>query len=666
MKRLSILIIAMGMMAQVVGADVWEDLAKYKMGDGTEPPLPVEVQAKIVTTPVDQMGTIEDSLIKIIESKESTPDSKWFSCRMLQRIGTDKCVPVLAALLCDEQMSHFARLTLERMKDSDQAGKALRDALEKASDKLKPGIMGSIAARRDEDAVKEIAKLISSSDSAVVKGALSSLGKIGGKKASKVLAKAEVAEDMQPVRLDAMLVCAESTGDSDVYEDIYSKEKSDTHRAAALRGLLITDEKDGCAIMSELVKGDDSYLRSAALRFVVMEQGERLTKAMTDVLGELCAAKQAELIILLGERGDCLAREAVTKFLTSEDKVLRESAITALGGIGDVGSVKLLLQQAASEEYKAQAIKGIAAMTDTGVNTVLIAALADNSLAVPAIQALALRGNPDAVPELIKLISFDNIEIRKGAWTGLSALASLQDVDGLIKKMLAISDAGEKGHAQGALKQLCSNIKDKNACINVFVPYYDSSDDSTKLFILDVAAVAGSSVGLKLTQQAIKSENQALYDKGVRALAAWSSMSAEKDLLDLAQNGKDDKTKIIAIRGYIQIVGRDERNEDKRVEKYQKIQALVQRADEKKLLIGGLGGIRRQSALKMLSEYVLDADVRIEAQRAAVDRANDFKDNKKDKDLVIEVMGKIMADTEADKNTAKRAKDINDHASNLQ
>ena len=65
---------------------------------------------------------VEDALIKIVASKTSTPEARWFCCRMLQRVGTEKCVGTLVTLLGDKQMSHYARLTLERMTDSSSAG----------------------------------------------------------------------------------------------------------------------------------------------------------------------------------------------------------------------------------------------------------------------------------------------------------------------------------------------------------------------------------------------------------------------------------------------------------------------------------------------------------------------------------------------------------------
>ena len=51
------------------------------------------------------------------------------------------------------------------------------------------------------------------------------------------------------------------------------------HRVAALRGLIKTDDARASSIIVDLLKGDDSYLRQAALRCLVMDRSEKLSMA---------------------------------------------------------------------------------------------------------------------------------------------------------------------------------------------------------------------------------------------------------------------------------------------------------------------------------------------------------------------------------------------------
>ena len=84
----------------------------------------------------------------------------------------------LAALLCNEELSHMARYGLEPIPDP-AVDAALRDALEKVKGRLLVGVIGSIGVRRDPKAVAPLVKRLDDPDSEVVQAAARALGRIG-------------------------------------------------------------------------------------------------------------------------------------------------------------------------------------------------------------------------------------------------------------------------------------------------------------------------------------------------------------------------------------------------------------------------------------------------------------------------------------------------------
>ena len=68
-----------------------------------------------------------DQLVGVLKS-DAPHKEKVDACRVLGRIGTTEAVPVLAALLGDEKLSHMARYGLEPIPDR-AVDDALRDAL---------------------------------------------------------------------------------------------------------------------------------------------------------------------------------------------------------------------------------------------------------------------------------------------------------------------------------------------------------------------------------------------------------------------------------------------------------------------------------------------------------------------------------------------------------
>jgi HEAT repeat protein len=227
-----------------------ETLKTYDWGADREALKPID-QA-IIATHGDAAArkALEKSLVDALASGISR-SAQDYVCRKLRIVGTTQSVEALAALLADEETSHIARYALERIPD-EKAAEAMRDALPKVSSKLKPGIIGSLGARRDKNSLTVISKLLGDSDIQVARAAIQSLGLIGTSAAVKELsnfAKKASATMKLPVA-DACLVCAEqllADGEKSEAVALYRELKGDDQpmhvRAAALKGILTAATK---------------------------------------------------------------------------------------------------------------------------------------------------------------------------------------------------------------------------------------------------------------------------------------------------------------------------------------------------------------------------------------------------------------------------------------
>jgi HEAT repeat protein len=169
-----------------------------------------------------------------------------YVCRRLRIVGTAQSVPALAAMLPDEETSHIARYALERIPD-EAAATALRDALPKVGTKLKPGMIGSLGVRRDQQSTKAIAEALGDPDIAVSRAAAQSLGLIGTSAAAKHLSAFanKASADMRLPTADALLVCAEQLlADGKkaealaLYRALNSDDQPTRVKLAAMKGML--------------------------------------------------------------------------------------------------------------------------------------------------------------------------------------------------------------------------------------------------------------------------------------------------------------------------------------------------------------------------------------------------------------------------------------------
>jgi HEAT repeat protein len=174
-----------------------------------------------------------------------------YVCRTLRVVGTVLSIKALAALLPVEGTSHIARYALECIPDR-KAVETMRNALPKVSNKLKPGIIGSLGRRRDTRSVSAIAKLLGHSDVQVAQAAAQALGLIGTWAAARELgrfAKKAPASMKMPLA-DARLLCAEQLRADGrkaeavtLYQELRGDDQSAHVKVAAMRGMATTAAK---------------------------------------------------------------------------------------------------------------------------------------------------------------------------------------------------------------------------------------------------------------------------------------------------------------------------------------------------------------------------------------------------------------------------------------
>jgi HEAT repeat protein len=175
------------------------------------------------------------------------------ACRGLAVVGTKDAVPVLAALLGDEKLSHMARYGLEPIPDG-AVDDALRAALGQLKGRLLVGVIGSIGVRRDTRAIRPLAKMLEHSDAEVARAAARALGRIGNTDAAKVLEATlpEAPDAVRPAVADGCLACAEALlagGERNeaaaLYQSVAAADLPQHFRVAAAHGMLVARQPEG-------------------------------------------------------------------------------------------------------------------------------------------------------------------------------------------------------------------------------------------------------------------------------------------------------------------------------------------------------------------------------------------------------------------------------------
>lgn len=229
-----------------------EEIKKYDWGKSRAALVEFSDSLREVYGNKKKLKKIEDDLLDVLKSSDSTRAGRQFACRQLGIIGTDRSVSTLAKMLTGEETSDMARYALERIPDS-AVDDALREALPKATGKVKVGIINSLGQRRDSKSVSALSKLVADSDSMVAEAAIAALGTIADSQACEELAqvKDKASAGLQVPVLDAYLKCADqlaAQGQKDkalaIYKEMYKPDKPTPIRTAALRGIITVTKEE--------------------------------------------------------------------------------------------------------------------------------------------------------------------------------------------------------------------------------------------------------------------------------------------------------------------------------------------------------------------------------------------------------------------------------------
>ncbi|MBL7139956.1 MAG: HEAT repeat domain-containing protein [Planctomycetes bacterium] len=584
-------------------------------------------------------------------SSGATDAAKRWVCRQLSIFGTEAQVPQLAPLLVDEQLSDMARYALERI-EHPSAVEAMRKALASAKPGQKIGLINSLGVRRDEKAVDDLVKALQGGDQPTATAAARALAKIGGPKAVEALAdmRTKAEGDLLAVVRDAYLQCADgllaagkAAQAAEMYQQMYKPDLPKHVRTAALRGIVAAGGEKTMPLLTEILTGNDTEMQASALRFLREVAGPEITKALTDLLPKLPPETQAMMLADLGARGDPAALPAVAKAVASDNEAVKKAAVLALGQLGDASTLPALTALAAGGPCADEARQALDTLPAANVNPAMIeqAKSAEPNVRKEVIRSLGARGVTAAVPVLVQAARADDKAVRQEAFRSLEKLAGSQAVPELVALVVNPKDAEDRPAAQRALATVAGRCPEKEACASAMLAALDAAPADAKAALLQTLPAAGTDKALAALKKCVGSDDEKVRDAAIRSLADWPDPAAAPDLLAIAQTVEKTAHQVLALRGYIRLAGSESLKADQRLQMYKDAMAAAKRPDEKKQVLGGLGGVKAVAALEMVIPALDDAALQKEACAAAVAIAKNL--GGQGKPVIVEAMKKVLA-----------------------
>ena len=592
------------------------------------------IEEEIRNVPRSSFPQIEVRLLEALESPKTTFAGRQFICRMLRRVGSAKSVPALAKMLADKELSHMARFALQYMA-APKAGAALREALPKLDGDLKIGVIGSLGQRGEKRAVPAIAGLVAGGNTNVARAAIESLGRIGGSEAAGALARARVPASLKSVRDNAYLMCADkmlAEGQESqavqIYREMIAPANSTWIRVAAYKGLVRAEKDKAVPLILALLKDRDLDLQRAAGKFITEMPGTAITKALAEQLGGLSPEAQVVLLSALEGRGDKAATPYVAKAVRSGNESIRLAAIDALAVLGGASNVELLAEVSiVGNRTGRAAMDSLGRLSGPGVAAALIGVAqsrADTSVRINVIETLTKRRETEAIEVLFVLAKDDNREIRQAAYKALGVLSNQKDLPAMVSMLLAAANDADRGDIERAMIAIVVRLHREVSLMGEAPdagPVIDGlakANSTTKPHLLTVLSRIGGPKALEAVRGQVLSGANQVKTAAIRALADWPDAEPLSDLMKIAKTDSDSTSGVLALRGYIKLLGIPaNRGAAVTVKLLAGAMDVAKRPEEKKAVLSALPKYPCEEALALAENAKKDRDLAAEAELAS-------------------------------------------------
>lgn len=575
---------------------------------------------------------IEKELIKVLKSDASFA-VRQFVCQKLWIIGTDASVPILSNMLLNTD-THLVEAACYALSQhpSPAVNAALREVLVKTKSTGRIAVINLLGDRKDAKSDQQIAEFISNTDDATANAAIVALGKIASDVSLKELTLSYEKNDFKyrtTVTL-ALLQCGHElvkTGKISeakvIYKQLMTPSNSLHVRRGALENRIDIGDSDAVALIFSTIRGTETDLKPAAIAKIRTLQGEGLSRRFMDELPELPAHEQALLIEALADRGDPVIRPSINRAVKHAESPVRIAALKALGIIGDVSSIEVLIDACSSQnpdEAKA-AETSLRIIKGEGVDENIVSRFktASGNLRATLINILSDRGYSAAVPLLLGEGENADSEVSRAALRGLRNLSGPETLPHLVQILVRLKDEKVRTDAERAVQQVARQIPDEsNQTETILSALHSAQAIPVRCSLLRVLGEIANEPAYQELEKASKDSNIEIRNTAVRALSEWPTVRAIERLHAIIEETGNQEHQILALRGYIRLVGQLKIPPGELVKNYVRALAYTGRPDEKILVFSGLAKVHHPDALEVAVENLERKDVQREAALAAL------------------------------------------------
>ena len=548
------------------------------------------------------------------------PMVRSFFLSQLKYIGSVKSVEFAVGFLTDPDLCEPAMAVIT---SSESPGKEdiLAVSLQMESLECPESVMNELARVKSDKAILSYMTWYMKGDKGIKAAALNAMAESADKNVYGALerAAADVSYGWDETGATAALVqYARNVGDKGdlismerICRDLFSK-ASVQYRLAALEALVHCKGYEAIEYLLSGFRSGDFVYRKAILNIALGIPGKAATRRWMNLIGDLDETRKAEIIEMLGERGDELAIPAVKGTLFCPSVLVRTASAMSLVKLQGRESVQELIDYIRSYETAEDQVAGYRALLtvlDSRKRDLVADALdgSSNNTKATMLILLASGGENRFFDTLMKYTSSDDQKLRTIAFMELKSVAGPSNQQQLVDLLVNTNDNSEIEHVQDAITTAVNQINNKEERASLLLSFMEDTGRKDKL--IPVLAKIGGQKALKIVYEEFEKGNAEMREITYKALSDWADYSSYDALYDICASGNKNYSEK-AFYDYIKKVENSPLNGKEKLALLQDILPFALKEDQKTIL---------EAKLISVKESISEEDVKPEESGSSME-----------------------------------------------
>ncbi|MGE0019217.1 MAG: DUF1080 domain-containing protein [Draconibacterium sp.] len=597
---------------------------------------------------------VEEQMLKALESK-SDKQVKTFLMNELNLVAGEKSVTALKKYLVDEELAEPAAQTLLSLGGKSVAH-ALLEALPGAPEKCKPTLMKGLGELKCAGAVKQITPFVNDKNPATQKVALAALANIADPGSYKALLEAAKKVNFcyeATNAAEAFLDYANRLGENNETElckkacnEIIKANQSAEKLHNYASALAVYTKYFGAEALPLLLKAVDNS--DKAFRYSVLNLAEKtgdiaatrqwIAKAKTST-----NAAKADIISMLGRRGDLLAIDFVTENLNSTSEVVRIESIGALVNLKGKDATAVLIEHLAKGQDIEATKSALLTLLDQKHLAPVAAQLDKTSGKTKAafVNLIAAKSGYKYFDKVFALTKSADTDEKSAAFNALKKVSTLENLDQLIQLLLLSNDENEIIQVQLAVVAAAKGVETEKTEKGKLLTALKTTDKKER--IIAIIPEIGGDVALETIIGHFKNSTGNIKDMAFGALTNWKEYAASAALFEICKSSAGEY-RSRAFASFVRQVRSAKIPDDQKLLQYRKVMPFATTTDEKILAVNSIGNLKTFLSLVYLGKLLDEKDLQQAAARGVANIALAGDDSPGfSGDIVRSLLEKVMA-----------------------